>query len=348
MRKVILHETEQDCKPKIFEVIEDTGEVLEDFSSTGRKRPWKERKQESMELLDLFERARELDDTVISISRLSALRDCASWLKFAQQDDGTRKLVSADFCRLRLCPMCGWRRSLKLFSQVSRITDAILAEKKARFIFDTLTVENVKGEDLRDTIKRMNDGFKRLTGKGNGGLSVSAIFRANLLGYMKAIEVTYNVRRDDFHPHIHCIFEVAPLYFKGKSSGGGYLTHANWQEMWKEVMHLDYEPMVNVRAIKNTTAKAVAEVAKYPVKVDGLLKLKDKEKAAKALIQLKHGIHNCRFITFGGDFREYKRRLELDDIETGDLVHVETDKQELNAVAMILFKYRADVGAYIC
>ena len=113
-------------------------------------------------------------------------------------------------------------------------------------------------------------------------------------------------------------------------------------------MKLDYEPQVDVRAIKNTTAKAVAEVAKYPVKVDGLLKVKDKEKAAQALIQLKHGIHNCRFITFGGDFREYKRRLALDDIETGDLVHVETDKQELNAVAMILFKYRADVGAYIC
>ena len=341
MRKTILQETEQDCK---LEIIEGTGEVLEDLSETGRKRPWSERKQESMELLNLFESAKEIDETVISPSRLTALKDCASWLTYAQQADGTRKLNNANFCRLRLCPMCGWRRSLKLFSQVSRITDAILAEKKARFIFVTLTVENVKGEDLRNTIKQMNDGFKRLTGKGNGGLSVSAKLRTNLMGYMKAIEVTYNARRNDFHPHIHCIFEVRPSYFGTE----GYLTHADWQEMWRSVMKLDYAPQVNVKAIKNTTAKAVAEVAKYPVKVDGLLKVKNKQRAAQALIQLKHGIHNCRFITFGGDFREYKRRLELDDVETGDLVHVETDKQELNAVAMILFKYRADVGAYIC
>ena len=342
MRMTILQENEQDCK---LEVIEGTGEVLEDLSGTGRKRPWSERKSESVELLNLFETARKIDESVISQTRLQALKDCGSWLTFAQQADGTRRLANANFCRLRLCPLCGWRRSLKLFSQVSRITDAILAEKKARFIFVTLTVENVKGEELRATIKRMNEGFKCLV-QDKKGMAASATFRANLMGYMKAIEVTYNAKRNDFHPHIHCIFEVRPSYFDAKR--GGYLTHEDWREMWRSVMKLDYEPQVDVRAIKNTTAKAVAEVAKYPVKVDGLLKVKDKEKAAQALIQLKHGIHNCRFITFGGDFREYKRRLALDDIETGDLVHVETDKQELNAVAMILFKYRADVGAYIC
>ena len=343
MHKTILQETEQDCK---LEIIEGTGEVLEDLSGTGRKRPWSERKKESMELLDLFEVAKGIDDGVISQTRLQALHDCASWLYYAQQENGEKKLAKANFCRLRLCPMCGWRRSLKLFAQVSKITDAILEDKKARFIFVTLTVENVKGEDLRDTIHRMNNGFKYLV-QDKIGISASKVFRENLLGYMKAIEVTYNAKRNDFHPHIHCIFEVRPSYFD-RHSGGGYLTHADWREMWRSVMKLDYEPQVNVRAIKNATAKAVAEVAKYPVKVDGLLKIKNKEQAALALIQLKYGIHNCRFITFGGDFREYKRRLALDDVETGDLIHVETDKQELNAVAMILFKYRADVGAYIC
>jgi len=343
MRMTILQENKQDCK---LEIIEGTGEVLEDLSGTGRKRPWSERKKESMELLDLFRTAKRIDDGVISQTRLQALHDCASWLYYAQQENGEKRLAKANFCRLRLCPMCGWRRSLKLFAQVSKITDAILAEKKARFIFVTLTVENVKGKDLRDIIKQMNEGFKALVQDSKHYL-VSAKLRENLLGYMKAVEVTYNAKRNDFHPHIHCIFEVRPSYFN-KHSGGGYITHAGWREMWQSVMKLNYVPQVNVKAIQNTTAKAVAEVAKYPVKVDGLLKIKNKEQAALALIQLKHGIHNCRFITFGGDFREYKRRLALDDVETGDLVHVETDKQELNAVAMILFKYRADVGAYIC
>lgn len=265
-------------------------------------------------------------------------------LRYAQRDDGTRKLEKANFCRLRICPMCGWRRSLKMFTQVSAITDAILADKKARFIFVTLTIENVAGDKLKETIKQMNEGFKRLTGKGNGGLAASKAFRENLMGYMKAIEVTYNARRNNFHPHIHCIFEVRPSYF----GAAGYINHAGWRKMWREVMGLDYEPQVNVKAIKNTTAKAVAEVAKYPVKTSGLLKVKNKKRAAMALRELKYGIHNCRFITFGGDFREYKHKLALDDIESGDLVHVETDEQELNAVALVLFKWRADVGAYIC
>lgn len=337
----IIQRLEQDCKLK---VIEDTGEVLKDVSSTGREYPWHERKQESVELLKLLEIAREIDSKLISPARLKSLEDCASWLRYAQRDDGTRKLEKANFCRLRICPMCGWRRSLKLFLQVSAITDAILADKKARFIFVTLTIENVAGDKLKETIKQMNEGFKRLTGKGNGGLVTSKVFRDNLLGYMKAIEVTYNARRNSFHPHIHCIFEVRPSYF----GATGYINHAGWRKMWQSVMGLDYEPQVNVKAIKNTTAKAVAEVAKYPVKTSGLLKVKNKKRAAMALCELKHGIHNCRFITFGGDFREYKHKLALDDIERGDLVHVETDEQELNAVALVLFKWRADVGAYIC
>lgn len=339
-------ENEQDCKQEFdtLETVTGTGEILEDHSASGRKRPWSEKKGEALELLELFKVAREIDRDIISDARLLALSECASWLKFAEAVDGKRTLKRANFCRLRLCPMCAWRRSLKLFSQVSAITDAILAAKKARFIFVTLTVQNVQGEYLRDVIGRMNDGFAYFVNK-HRKFDATEKFKKNLMGYMKAVEVTYNPRRNDFHPHIHAIFEVRPSYFMG---GGGYLTHSDWRSMWKSAMKLDYEPQVNVKAVKDTTAKAVAEVAKYPVKMCELSKIKNKKKAAQALIYLKKGIHNCRMVTFGGDFREYKRRLALDDVESGDLVHVETDARELNAVAMVLFRYRADVGAYIC
>ena len=32
-----------------------------------------------------------------------------------------------------------------------------------------------------------------------------------MLGYMRAIEVTYNQQEDTYHPHIHCIFAVKRL-----------------------------------------------------------------------------------------------------------------------------------------
>ena len=34
-----------------------------------------------------------------------------------------------------------------------------------------------------------------------------------MLGYMRAVEVTYNQQEDTYHPHIHCIFAVKAQYF---------------------------------------------------------------------------------------------------------------------------------------
>lgn len=336
------YEAVVNTETEILETITGTGEILEDKSSSGRVRPWTERKMQNQQLIELFERALDVDSTIITESRLDALKDCASWLIFAENQQKERKLKRANFCRVRLCPMCNWRRSLKLFSQVSEITDLILAEKKVRFIFVTLTVRNCCGEELPETIDAMFKGFKYIT---NTGLNFAPakILKKNLCGYMKAMEVTYNSKTNEFHPHLHCIFEVKTSYFTD-----GYMTKKDWVELWKSAMKLDYDPSVDVRNIKGGTAKAVAEVAKYPVKLDSLLKIENKEQASEALIYLHRAIFKRRLVTFGGDFKTYKQRLNLDDVDDGDLVHVESEEKTFNAVAQVLFRYRADCGAYIC
>ena len=325
-----------------LEIVTRTGEILEDVSRTGRKRPWKEHKMGSMQLAELF-RAAEKYGHSLPETRLRDLEECADVLWFLQDAEGKRRLKSANFCRVRVCPMCNWRRSLKLFSQVSAITDAILAEKKARFIFVTLTVQNVRGDVLRETIDELNRAFKYIVDK-HQTFAPAKKLKENLLGYMKAEEITYNADRDDFHPHIHAILEVRPSYFRGD----GYIKQKDWTAMWRAALGVDYDPLVDVRNIKGGTAKAVAEVAKYPVKMDNILKIADKDKAAKALTQLYSAIFKRRLVTFGGDFREYRRRLDLDDVETGDLTHVEAESKTFNAVAQVLFKWRVSTGAYIC
>ena len=325
-----------------LEIVTRTGEILEEVSRTGRKRPWKEHKMGSMQLAELF-RAAEKYGHSLPETRLRDLEECADVLWFLQDTEGKRRLKSANFCRVRVCPMCNWRRSLKLFSQVSAITDAILAEKKARFIFVTLTVQNVRGDVLRETIDELNRAFKYIVDK-HQTFAPAKKLKENLLGYMKAEEITYNADRDDFHPHIHAILEVRPSYFRGD----GYIKQKDWTAMWRAALGVDYDPLVDVRNIKGGTAKAVAEVAKYPVKMDNILKIADKDKAAKALTQLYSAIFKRRLVTFGGDFREYRRRLDLDDVETGDLTHVEAESKTFNAVAQVLFKWRVSTGAYIC
>jgi hypothetical protein len=113
-------------------------------------------------------------------------------------------------------------------------------------------------------------------------------------------------------------------------------------------MSLNYAPSVHIETIKNTTANAVAEVAKYPTKSADLLKIEDEEQAVQALIILAKTLKGRRLITFGGEFATVKRELKLDDIETGDLIHAEQETENFNPVAKVIYRWRAEVGAYIC
>ena len=318
-----------------------TGEILEDYSSTGRKRNWSQKKKVSLAVFELYQKANEILP-LLTESRLQQLRDCANDLIFATESNGKKKLVSANFCRVRMCEMCNWRKSLKLFIQISQITDKILADKKCRFLFVTLTMKNPVADELTNTIDKMNKAFSYLVNK-NRTFAPAKLLKINLLGYMKSLEITYNSKTDTYHPHIHCIFELKTTYFKD-----GYITHKDWVSLWRQALNVDYDPLVNVKAIKNNTAKSVAEIAKYPVKSADVLSIKDKSKSVTALITLHYAMFKRRLITFGGDFKEYRRKLKLDDIEEGDLTHIEADNNSINAIAYTLFRYNAKVGAYIC
>ena len=231
-----------------------------------------------------------------------------------------------------------------MFAQVSRISEELLKEKPStKFVFLTLTVKNVIGERLSGTIDLMNKAFRYLFADGQNFAS-AMIIKQNLLGYLRAMEVTYNSETNEYHPHLHVLLAVKPAYFSR-----AYVPQSEWTEIWKKAMKLDYEPIVNVRGVKKISAKVVSEVAKYPTKMAKITEIVDEEQAVSALVTLHEVLKNRRLVTFGGCFREIQRRLKLDDVESGDLVHVETDLQEtLNFVGYALYEYRAEVGAYIC
>ena len=212
-----------------------------------------------------------------------------------------------------------------------------------RYIFVTLTLKNPSAQELKSAIDRLNEGFKNLVQSSRELGGDIRIFKDSLLGYLKCLEITYNADGKTYHPHIHAVFHLKGSYF-----GRNYLNHSRWANMWKSLLKLDYEPMVDVRAIKKTTPKLIAEVAKYPVKVTDLLKIKDSSEQVGVLATLLTTTHHRRFITFGGTFRKIKRELALDDIETGSLVHVESENAQLNYVAYELYRYHLQFGCYIC
>mgnify|MGYP000016296136 CR=1 FL=1 len=323
-----------------------TGEILSDPRKNGKERPWKMHKVNSLKLYELYKKALVSDENLLTESRMKSLEECGNNLLFSVNDKNEKRLKGANFCRIRTCPMCNWRKSLKLFGQMSKITDIIIKQDKStRFIFATFTVKNCNADKLSQTIDMMNMGFKRLTNK-TKGVKTTEKFKNNMLGYMRAIEVTYNQQEDTYHPHIHCIFAVKAQYFTK-----GYIKKSDWVELWQKAMNLDYQPSVHVKTIKETDndkTKAVAEVAKYPTKSADLLKIEDEEQAVQALIVLAKTMKGRRLITFGGEFATVKRELKLDDIENGDLIHAEQETQNFNPVAKMIYRWRAEVGAYIC
>lgn len=329
-----------------LETTTGTGEILKDYSSTGKERPWKLHKQENLQLVKIYKTAREKNINLITDSRLFDLEHCADTLLFAENAEGKKKLKSANFCRLRLCPMCQWRRSLKMFGQVQTITDKILErDKSTRFLFATFTVKNVDAENLETCINILNNKFLYLVSR-NKTFAPAKKLKQNLLGYLKAVEVTYNTKDKTYHPHLHVIFAVKSTFFKNKQN---YMTKKEWINLWQQALGVDYKPQTDIRAIKFGTAKAVAEVAKYPVKTAPILSLPDDE-AVEVLKTLTLSLNKKRFVSYGGIFKTIKQELKLQDVETDkDLVNTDIEQQErFNAVTAVLFKYNFKFGCYIC
>lgn len=322
-----------------------TGEILEDVSQTGKPRKWKEHKANNLRLAELYREANKQFPRLISSARLWDMEQCANSLEFIRYADGSKKLKQAYFCRNRLCPMCQWRRSLKLFGQVSQISDLLAVQYPGiRFLFVTFTQANVSGADLKREFDKINAAFAKLTDKTKNRAAARGL-QKSMLGYIKSVEVTYNSKTHTYHPHLHCIFAVQSTYFQK-----GYISAAGWRTLWRDMLGLDYLPQVCVEAIKTgADKKAVAELTKYPAKVTSVLDLPTPD-AVQVLADLTRFCRNRRFVSFGGCFKTAKQQLHLQDVESRNvdlITTVDNNVDKLNAVGRTLYKYNSKFGVYV-
>lgn len=242
------------------------------------------------------------------------MKTCAQWLSFLKQDDGRLKLHDARFCRVRLCPICQWRRSLKTFAQMSQVLE-IAKSDGYQFLFLTLTMRNCSGSELSDGLTRILLSFNRLMKYKDVQKSVK--------GYYRGCEVTHNVRTDEYHPHLHVILAVKPAYFNGQT----YINHDKWVSLWQRALQVEYTPVVDIRRCKGG-ARVTAEACKYAVKPSDILNMDDWDMTVETLRVLDEALENRRFVGLGGILKEIHKSLHLDDMEEGDLVHVESQSTE--------------------
>lgn len=126
--------------------------------------------------------------------------------------------------------------------------------------------------------------------------------KKNLIGFMRATEVTFNPVDNSYNQHMHVLLCVESSYFRGVEN---YIPQEEWTELWKRAMRLDYTPIVDIRAIrpknkhKTDIQSAIDETAKYPVKDSDFL-TDDDERNLKVVKDLEEGLYRKRLISYGG------------------------------------------------
>lgn len=311
-------------------------EILKDISKTGKQVPWEDKKIRTLLLAESYKRLGKYN-------KAYRVQECGDFLEFKKYiATGELKLQGANFCKVRLCPMCAWRRQLKIFAQVSKVMDKALDLKDYRFIFLTLTCKNIYAEDVSNTLDHLFKAFNLLTKRKQ--------FKQSIKGWFRALEITHNLDVnskdfDTYHPHFHAILMVNKSYFNDVKQ---YISQEKWTSLWQSCLKVDYTPIVNVKAFKTGTkskvAKSVAESAKYTVKDNDYL-IADNEELTDGAVQILDGaLANRRLTAFGGELKKIHKELNLDDPEDGDLINTNQDEELREDVDYIIEKYKWNIG----
>lgn len=220
---------------------------------------------------------------------------CSQLLEFKlvphDRDSSLRfKLAGARFCRVRHCPVCQWRRSLKWKAKALEALPKVVADfPTRRWLFLTLTVKNCPVTELRSSITEMNKSFVRMT----------KLKEWCIDGWIKSLEVTHG-KDGQAHPHFHCLLITPKSYF-----GRNYISQQGWVDLWQKAARLDYQPQVNIKAVhkKQNPCTLIPEILKYSLKESDLYRSKD------FLFEVTRQLHQTRCVSVGGVLRDYMKKV---------------------------------------
>ena len=276
--------------------------------------------------------------------RADNMRFCGTYLEFADIVGFGLKLVNANFCRVPLCPMCQWRKSMRIFFDVSAIMREIEKRRLSYIpVFLTLTVRNCSFEDLSGNLDIAFNGWNEFMRSRHLNPMVNGKITHMVKGWFRALEITYNDKTNTFHPHFHAIMLVEKSYFKGKD----YMKTEDWVKLWRKSARLDYDPVCDIRRTRSSNGKRkeVAEVAKYTYKDAEILskKLSD-DKKDDVVKYLSGALHGRRLYAYGGVMKEIAAELKIKDDDKADLVKADGEYEVDSSLATMILSYHWNVG----
>lgn len=321
----------------------EVGDVMRDISKRKdengnvikRDANWALRKKQNDEIAEIMLALN------VPQSKSHKFASCAEVLLFAISSDNDMKLKNAWFCKDKLCPICGWRRSLKLSYWNEKIIKEVESTNHGgTYVFLTLTVKNCHGDYLHDTIKMIQHGFDKMFRR--------AVFKKYCMGFIRSLEVTYNEQTREFHPHLHVLMLMEKSYWRYRTVNGKRkripeLSQSDYIDYWQRACDLDYKPNVDIRRVKrkkgyDSLEKAVLEISKYAFKPLNFRYLNEYDKRY-AISSLIKGLVRVRQVGYGGIFKEIYKKLSVDEEDLTKITN-NSDDFVANRFSFAAYGYR--------
>lgn len=263
----------------------------------------------------------EMAYSTFNLDKAEKLHHCWTRLEFYKRYGKTTenrlkkdiRLVYANSCKIRLCPACAWRRSLKLFKINKQIFNYIKErDKTAKYIFLTLTLKNCYEDELNKTIDLLLNSFNKMTRR----KCIKQAWR----GYIRTLEVNYNQETNTYHPHLHILILVSKNYFNKNI----YMTTKDYANLFAEICGIDYTPITYV---ETANKNSLAEVSKYCTKFSNIFQIQNKNTFDNVVEVLDGALLNRRLVSYGFWFKEIKKELKLSE-EIEDTEEIEENLEE--------------------
>ena len=248
---------------------------------------WTRRKRLALDVAD------RLDD-LGKRDRAARVRDCARHLRTRSCPSGhVHRLVTANLCKDRACPICGWRRARANSARAA----ATVAHVGGRAVLLTLTLRS--GPQLAPLLDLLLAAW--------GRISRRARWVRAFDGAIRSVEVTRSSA--GWHPHLHVLLHLRdPLDYY---DGPGYLSHAEVVSMWRNALRADYDPSVRLQAVRSD--RALLEVVGYVTKDSETSKYTDED-----LREWLDALAGRRLLAGTG---VYQLRDALEEGDDGALLH---------------------------
>lgn len=287
---------------------------------------WDKYRTQSLAIEFIYKREKEFEKLA------NCIEDCSCYLEF-RLNEGNLVLRKANFCRSRYCYVCMWRKSLYHRAMLYKACERIESRySNYRFIFLTLTVKNCCINELRLTLSKMNESWRRLIGRKK--------FMNVVAGWVRSTEITRDSKYINAyaHPHFHCILLVKPSYFSKK-----YIKQEQWAKIWQECLRVDYFPVVDVRTVRSrhvnddAVKSAIVETLKYSVKQADINVNVDDQQSREWFYTLTRETRNLRFVACGGVFKDaIKSDEEIDD---DNLVQINNTDETDQTSKRLIFEF---------